>query len=148
VGGPAMAEVPNVLARTFSAAAAARAEVLLVLQASSQNHVRFVVPSALAKDTVETLRSEFAQNLAGAVDHIALDNSIGIVTIVGQNMQQASAVIGRTFLALEREKIKIIAVAQGSSECNVSFVVERKDVKAALISTHREFGLGVLDTLE
>jgi aspartate kinase len=148
VGGPAMAEVPNVLARTFSAAAVARAEVLLVLQASSQNHVRFVVPAALAKDTVETLRREFAQNLADVVDHITLDSSIGIVTIVGQNMQQASAVIGRTFLALDREKVKIIAVAQGSSECNVSFVVERKDVKAALISTHREFGLGVLDTLE
>lgn len=149
VGGPAMAEVPNVLARTFNATAAARAEVLLVLQTSSQNHVRLVVPSALANDTVETLRKEFAEHLTGGVgDHITLDGSIGIVAIVGQNMQQVSQVIGRTFSALAREKVRIIAVAQGSSECNVSFVVERKDVKTALISTHREFGLGTLDLVE
>lgn len=148
VGGPAMAEVPDVLARTFAAAAAARADVLLVLQASSQNHIGFVVPSALAKDTVETLRREFAQNMADPVNHITLDSSIGLVTIVGQNMHQAPAVIGRTFSALDREKVKIIAVAQGSSGCNVSFVVERNDVKAALISTHREFGLGVIDAVE
>jgi aspartokinase/homoserine dehydrogenase 1 len=146
VGGPAMAEVPNVLARTFRATAAAQAEVLLVLQASSQNHVRLVVPSALANHTVDTLRREFAQNLTDeTATHISLDSTIGIVTIVGQHMRQVSAVIGRTFCALDREKVRIIAVAQGSSECNVSFLVERKDVTAALICAHREFGLGVLD---
>jgi aspartokinase/homoserine dehydrogenase 1 len=149
VGGPAMADVPNVLARTFRAIAAARAEVLLVLQASSQNHVRLVIPSAIANHAVETLRREFAQDLTDeAAAHIALDSTIGIVTIVGQHMRQVSAVIGRTFCALDREKVRIIAVAQGSSECNVSFVVERKDVTAALICTHREFKLGVLDPVE
>jgi aspartokinase/homoserine dehydrogenase 1 len=149
VGGPAMGEVPNVLARIFSAAAAARAEVLLVLQASSQNQVRLVVPAALGNETVETLRREFARNLTDdALEDITLESTIGIVTVVGQYMRQVSAVIGRTFYALDREKVRIIAVAQGSSECNVSFVVERKDVRAALISTHREFRLGVLDSIE
>lgn len=148
VGGPAMADVPDVLARTFAAASAARADVLMVLQAASQNHIGFVVPSALAKHTVETLRREFAQNMTDPVEYITLDSGIGLVTIVGQNMRQAPAVIGRTFSALDRESVKIIAVAQGSSGCNVSFVVERNDVTAALISTHREFGLGVIDAVE
>lgn len=149
VGGPAMAEVPNVLARTLKATAAARAEVLLILQSSSQNYVRFVVPSALAKDTVETLRREFRASLAQeAGEHIKHDCTIGMVTIVGQNMRQVSGVIARTFNALERAKVNVIAIAQGSSECNVSFVVERKDIKTALISTHHEFRLGAADSGE
>lgn len=147
VGGPSMVGVPNVLARTFAATAAARADVLLILQSSSQNEVRFVVPSALAKDTVETLRREFALNVADETgEHITLDTTIGLVTVVGQNMRQVSTVIGRTFNALERENVNIIAIAQDSSECNVSFVVERKDVKIALLTTHREFQLGAIDS--
>ena len=63
-------------------------------------------------------------------------------------MRQVSTVIGRTFDALQRENVNIIAIAQGSSECNVSFVVERKDVKIALVTTHREFQLGASDSEE
>ena len=143
VCGPAIAGVPNLLGRTFTAAAAARAEVLLILQSSSQNEVRFVVPSAVAKDTVEALRGEFAKNLADEPeDHITLDTTIGVMTVVGQNMRQVSSVIRRTISALERENVNIIAFAQGSSECNISFVVSKEDVKAALVTAHAEFQLG------
>jgi aspartokinase/homoserine dehydrogenase 1 len=143
VCGPAIAGVPNLLGRTFTAAAAARAEVLLILQSSSQNEVRFVVPSAVAKDTVEALRGEFAKNLADEPeDHITLDTTIGVMTVVGQNMRHVSSVIRRTISALERENVNIIAFAQGSSECNISFVVSKEDVKAALVTAHAEFQLG------
>lgn len=147
VGGPAMAGVPNVLARTFTATAAARADVLLILHSSSQNDVRFVVPSALALPTVESLRHEFAQNLReGIKEHITLDTTIGIVTVIGQNMRQVSSIIGRTSRALERENVHIIAIAQGSSDCNICFLVNRKDLKTALLSTHQEFQLGEMES--
>lgn len=146
VGGPALAEVPNVLARTFTATAAVRADVLLILHSSSQNDVRLVVPSALAIATVETLRHEFAKNLAEEIDeHITLDTTIGIVTIIGENMRQVSSIIGRTFKALARENVNIIAIAHGSSDCNISFLVKRKDLKMALLSTHQEFQLGEME---
>jgi aspartate kinase len=146
VGGPAMAEVPNVLARTFTATAAARADVLLVLHSSSQNDVRIVVPSALAIPAVETLRHEFAENVTEGIDeHITLDTTIGIVTVIGENMRQVSSIIGRTFKALARENVNIIAITQGSSDCNISFLVKRKDLKIALLSTHREFQLGEIE---
>jgi aspartokinase len=141
-----MAGVPNLLGRTFTATAAARADVLLILHSSSQNDVRFVVPSALAMPTVDTLRHEFAQNLAEGIDeHITLDTTIGIVTVIGENMRQVSSIIGRTSKALERENVNIIAIAQGPSDCNVSFLVKRKDLKIALLSTHQEFQLGERD---
>ncbi len=149
VGGPAMGGVSNVLARTFTAIAAAQADVLLILHSSSQNDVRFVVPAALAVKTVETLSREFGENLAGSIgEHITLDSTIGIITVVGQNMREVSAIIGRTFNALQRESVNIIAIAQGSSDCNVSFVVARKDLKTALTSAHGEFQLGVMDSEE
>jgi len=64
------------------------------------------------------------------------------VAVVGENMRGTPGVAGRTFNALGRENVNIIAIAQGSSECNISFVVARGAMQAALAATHREFGLG------
>jgi aspartokinase len=57
-------------------------------------------------------------------------------------------VAGRVFIALGQENVNIIAIAQGSSESNISFVVAEQDMKAALVATHREFGLGANKTRE
>src|SRR5580698_622424 len=146
VGGPGIVGVPDVLGRTFATTAAVRANVLLISQSSSQNDICLVVSTALAKPTVEALRHEFAQDLAHEkVEHITLDPTVAIVTVVGQNMR-GSGIVGRTFGALGREGVNIIAIAQGSSECNLSFVVSRDHMKAALAVTHREFQLDALNS--
>jgi len=146
VGGPGIVGVPDVLGRTFATTAAVRANVLLISQSSSQNDICLVVSTALAKPTVEALRHEFAQDLAHEkVEHITLDPTVAIVTVVGQNMR-GSGIVGRTFGALGREGVNIIAIAQGSSECNLSFVVSRDNMKAALAITHREFQLDALNS--
>jgi len=143
IGGPGIVGVPDVVGRTFSATAEVRANVLLISQSSSQNDICFIVASTDAKRTVEALRNRFARDLADEkVEHVTVDPSIAIVAVVGENMHGTPGVAGRTFSALGRENVNIIAIAQGSSECNISFVVAEKDVKAALTATHREFGLG------
>ena len=145
VGGPGIVGVPDVLGRTFATTAAVRANVLLITQSSSQNDICLVVASSAAQSTVEALRREFAQDLAHEkVEHITLDPTVAIVTVVGKKMRSSGAV-GRTFSALSRENVNVVAIAQGSSECNISFVVPEWDVKAALEATHREFDLGTLD---
>src|SRR5213594_2088122 len=147
VGGPGIVGVPDVLGRTFATTAAVRANVLLISQSSSQNDICLVVSSSVAKRTVEALRREFAQDLAHEkVEHINLDLTVAMVTVVGQNMRGISGIAGRTFGALGRENVNIIAIAQGSSECNISFVVPQKDMKAALITTHQEFQLGAVNS--
>jgi len=144
VGGPGIVGVPDVLGRTFAATAAVRANVLLISQSSSQNDICLVAAFPAAQRTVEALRREFAQDLAHEkVEHITLDPTVAIVTVVGKNMRSA-ATVGRTFTALSRENVSIAALAQGSSECNISFVVAERDVKAALATIHREFQLGTL----
>jgi len=143
VGGPGIVGVPDVVGRTFSTTAQLRAEVLLISQSSSQNDICFIVAKAHAQATLEALRREFAQDLAHqVVEHITMDPNIAIVAVVGENMRGTPGVAGRTFHALGREGVNIIAIAQGSSETNISFVVSDQSVKPALLATHREFGLG------
>jgi len=143
VGGPGIVGVPDVVGRTFSTTAQLRAEVLLISQSSSQNDICFIVAKAHAQATLEALRLEFAQDLAHqVVEHITMDPNIAIVAVVGENMRGTPGVAGRTFHALGREGVNIIAIAQGSSETNISFVVSDQSVKPALLATHREFGLG------
>jgi aspartate kinase len=143
VGGPGIVGVPDVVGRTFSTTAELRANVLLISQSSSQNDICFIVASADSSRTVEALRREFAQDLSHeVVEHITVDTNIAIVAVVGENMRGTPGVAGRTFAALGRENVNIIAIAQGSSEANISFVVEVGAMKQALLATHREFGLG------
>jgi len=144
VGGPGIVGLPDVVGRTFSTTAEVRANVLLISQSSSQNDICFIVSAVDAQRTVEALRKEFAQDLAHEkVEHITVDTNIAIVAVVGENMRGTPGVAGRTFNALGRENVNLIAIAQGSSESNISFVVEEKAAKTALMTVHREFGLGV-----
>jgi aspartate kinase len=145
VGGPGIIGLPDVVGRTFSTTSEVRASVLLISQSSSQNDICFIVASADAQRTVEALRQQFAQDLAHEkVEHITLDPDIAIVAVVGENMRGTVGMAGRTFSVMGREGVNIIAIAQGSSETNISFVVDQKDMKRALHALHQEFRLHAL----
>lgn len=142
VGGPGIVGLPDVVGRTFSTTAEVRANVLLISQSSSQNDICFGVFSADARRTVDALRKEFAQDLDHhKVEHIRVDPQIAIVAVVGQNMCGIPGIAGKTFNALGKEGVNLIAIAQGSSETNISFVIEEQSVVPALRTLHREFGL-------
>jgi aspartate kinase len=143
VDGRGIAGLPNVFSRTFTTTAAVPAEVLLVSQSSSPNGIRFAVSSALAQRTLDALRREFAKELANEeMDHITLNPTLAMVAAVGQNLCGESGTVERTFGALSRENVNIIATARDSFDGNISFLVARKDMKAALVIVHRELRLG------
>jgi len=149
VGGPGIVGLPDVVGRTFSTTSNVRANVLLISQSSSQNDICFIVFSSDAKRTVDALRQQFAQDLMHQkVEHITLDPNIAIVAVVGENMRGTVGMAGRTFSVLGRENINIIAIAQGSSETNISFVVSSQDMKKALLAVHREFALDTRSSQE
>lgn len=143
IGGPGMVGVPDVLGRTLRTTAAVRADVLLISQSSSQNDLCLVIPSALAKSTLEALHHEFAHELPHEKEeHIAVDPSVAIIAVVGQHMRGVAGAVGRACSALDRESVSIVAIAQGSTECTFSLVVPKGDMKSAVVSLHREFQLG------
>jgi len=145
VGGSGIAGVPDVLGRALAITRELRADVLLVSQSSSQNETCLVVPSSHAKQTVEELRREFAQDLVyEKVENIAVDATVSIVTVVGQKIRGMSGVVGRAFCALARVNVDTIATAHGASECKFSFVINKKDIQAALAAIHEEFRLRTL----
>jgi bifunctional aspartokinase / homoserine dehydrogenase 1 len=149
VGGPGIVGLPDVVGRTFSTTSNLRANVLLISQSSSQNDICFIVFSSDAKRTVDALRQQFAQDLMHQkVEHITLDPNIAIVAVVGENMRGTVGMAGRTFSVLGRENINIIAIAQGSSETNISFVVSSQDMKRALRAVHQEFALDTRNSPE
>jgi bifunctional aspartokinase / homoserine dehydrogenase 1 len=142
VGGRGIVDVPGIAARTFTAAASVKANVLLISQSSSQSDICFIVNSVEATKTVDALRQSFALDLAHhQVEHINIDPEIAIVAVVGDRMRGTPGIAGKIFSALGREAVNIIAIAQGSSEFNVSFVVEAAAMKKAMQTIHKEFSL-------
>jgi aspartokinase/homoserine dehydrogenase 1 len=142
VGGRGIVGVPGVAAKTFAAAGLARANVLLISQSSSGNDICFIVNSEDAARTVASLRETFAYDLRHQqVEHITVNPEIAVVAVVGDMMRGTPGIAGRTFSALGRRGINIIAIAQGSSEYNVSFVVEACAMRDAVLAVHNEFGL-------
>jgi aspartate kinase len=146
VSGPGIAVIPEVLERTVATAAAIGANAILASQSSQTNEICMVVTSSIAKNVLEALRHEFAHDLAHRrVENVVLGQNAAVVTVVGKNMR-GSEVEDRAVIALGRAGIHIIAIAQGSSESNISFVVSQQDVRSALEVTHQEFQLGALDS--
>ena len=94
----------------------------------------FIVPGddLATRPLVESLRREFAQDLAhDKMQHITLDPTFAMVTVIGQNMRCMNGIVGRTFGALSRKKVKTIAIAQGASECTICFVVSQQDIRGS-----------------
>lgn len=142
VGGRGIVGLPGVAAKTFTAAATAQANVLLISQSSSGNDICFIIDSGDAGRTVTELRAAFAADMAhNAVEHIFVNPDIAIVAVVGDRMRGMPGIAGRTFGALGRRGINIIAIAQGSSEYNVSLVVDAGQMREVVQALHSEFGL-------
>ena len=116
--------------------------MLLISQASSQNDICFVLHSADVEPTITALRDKLALELMQQkVEHIAVDKQVAIVAVVGERMRGSLGTSGRTFSALAAAGVNVIAIAQGSSEYNISFVIEAAATKNAVEAVHQEFKL-------
>jgi bifunctional aspartokinase / homoserine dehydrogenase 1 len=138
VEGRGMLGVPGVAARTFGAVARTHTSVSLISQASSEQSICFTVPENLAASVNAALQEEFRRELHDRdIDDIAVMENVVIVTVVGAGMRHTPGISGRVFGALGAESLNIIAIAQGSSECSISMIVDKRDADAAVRAIHR-----------
>jgi len=143
VQGAGMSGVPGFAARVFDTTAAEQVSVLMISQASSENSICLVVPSESIKRLEGALRKMFSKELARHdVERVAIDSPVAIVSAVGEGMRGTPGVAARLFGALGRAEVNVIAIAQGSSELNISLVVGEKDRETAVRAIHREFHEG------
>ena len=136
--GKGMVGVPGIAARAFSAIARERVSVLMFSQASSEQNICLVVPEEDRARSLRSLRDEFAVEIAlGKLDGVKAHGPVAAVAAVGEGMRGTSGIAARVFAAVAGAKINIEAIAQGSSEVNISFVVEDRDAAAAVAAVHR-----------
>jgi aspartokinase/homoserine dehydrogenase 1 len=142
VAGKGMMGVPGIAARTFAAVHAAGLSVSTIFQASSESSIGFTLPASEAGPAVTALRRAFKEELsAGLVDDVASRTDVAVIAVVGEGMAGTPGIAARVFTALARAGLNVIAVAQGSSERNISFVVRSDQAAEAARRVHDAFQL-------
>ncbi len=142
VAGRGMMGVPGIAARTFAAVAKQGANVLMISQASSEQSICFVVPQADAGHVVAGLEATFAHEIEHRlIERVTCEPDIVIVAIVGEGMRGTPGIAARLFGALGEHNINVIAVAQGSSESNISLVLNGADADSSVRHIHAAFNL-------
>ena len=140
--GKGIIGVPGTVAKVFNAIAKENINVLFISQASSEHNISFVVKSIEGDKTITSLKQAFRTELLDKrIDSIAREEAVALVAIVGAGMAGYPGIAGKAFSALGKEKINLIAIAQGSSELNISFVVKQSDVHRAVQRIHDAFSL-------
>ena len=142
IQGSGLFGVPGIAGLVFSSLAQAGINVILITQGSSEYSISFAIDpmnAKLAKEVLaETFKNEIKNNL---VDPIKVENNLSTVAIIGEQMRYMPGIAGRLFNALGKNGINVVAIAQGSSELNISVVVSQKDEVKALNALHDGFFL-------
>lgn len=148
VSGLSMVGVIGVNQRIFTTLAANGISVFLVSQASSENSTSIGMRDEDAERACEVLNQEFAKEIEmGAMYKMKLERELATIAIVGENMKHTPGIAGKLFGTLGRNGISVIACAQGASETNISFVVERKLLRKSLNVIHDSFFLSEYQVL-
>ncbi len=146
--GGGMFGVPGIAARLFSSLAASGISVILITQGSSEHSITFAVPPELAQDAKRQVDEAFSWEIEkGMVEPVKVETDLSVVAIIGENMRFRPGISGRMFQALGKNGINVVAIAQGSSELNISVVVARNDEAKAMNALHEAFFLSDIKEL-
>lgn len=147
IEGKGMSGVPGVAARVFGALAGEGISVTMISQSSSEASITLAVPAAEARRAESALKRVFRDELArGGVEEVVRRDAVALVACVGLGMAHTPGVAARIFGALGGARVNVLAIAQGSSELNISLAVDEREVAPALRALHAELGLDRRDT--
>lgn len=145
--GSGMVGVPGIAGRLFSALARADINIILITQGSSEHSISFAILPALALKAKRKVEEAFEYEMQmGLVDPVRIEENLSVIAAIGENMRYRPGISGRLFQALGTNGINAVAIAQGSSERNISVVINGSDEAKALNALHEAFFLS--DTKE
>ncbi len=140
--GGGMIGIPDFSHRFFRALSSARINVVMITQASSEHTICVGISQEDVPVAREAVTEEFQLELdAGRIDPLEVEENLAIVALVGSNMKHQVGVSGRMFSTLGSNGVNIKAIAQGSSERNISVVIDAAEVKKTLNCLHESFFL-------
>lgn len=126
--------------RVFEAIAKEKINILFITQASSEHSICIGVLAKDSENAKNALHHEFQADIRqGKIKPISIENHLSIIAVVGENMKNHQGLSGKMFSTLGQNNINIRAIAQGSSENNISAVINQKDVTKALNALHERF---------
>jgi aspartokinase/homoserine dehydrogenase 1 len=138
--GNGMVGIPGYSSRLFDTLAKNEINIILITQASSVHTMCVAIDESSADKAKIAVDETFAYEISlGKVEPLKVEKGFSIISLVGNDMKNQSGACGRMFDALGRRGINIRAIAQGSSEKNVSAVVATTDVNDAICTIHYEF---------
>ena len=138
--GSGMAGIPGFSKRLFEALANKKINVILITQSSSEHSICVAIDTANIMEAKKAVDETFAYEIeTKIVEPLIAENDLSIVAVVGDNMKSHSGIAGKMFNALGKNGINIRAIAQGSSERNISAVISATDVIKAVNVLHEEF---------
>ncbi|MDE3235631.1 MAG: bifunctional aspartate kinase/homoserine dehydrogenase I [Bacteroidota bacterium] len=138
--GGGMVGIPGFSKRLFEALATEKVNVILITQSSSEHSICVAVNTVDAEKAKRAVDTAFDYEIkTGQVDPLKVEHDLSIIALVGDKMKSHPGIAGRMFAALGRNGVNIRAIAQGSSERNISAVVAYADVKKAVNVLHEAF---------
>ncbi len=143
ISGRGMMGVPGIAAKTFTAVASQNVNILMISQSSSENNICFVINTSEVERTCNVLRRALEIEFHHKhIEDIQVQDKVAIIAVVGERMKGTPGIAARIFGAVGTSQANIIAIAQGSSEINISFVVPESDIARVVKSIHDKFKLG------
>lgn len=142
VEGSGLIGVTGIAGRLFTILARQQINIILITQASSEHSISFAVLPTDAAKAKQLIEQEFAFEIrAHLINEVIVENDLSIVAAIGSNMKNSIGICGSMFQALAKNGINIRAIAQGSSELNISTVINKADESKALNAIHDGFFL-------
>ncbi len=140
--GIGMVGVTGISMRLFTALASVSVNVILISQASSENSISVAIDEHAVELAESAIRNEFEKEIeTGQVSKIDIERELSVVAIVGENMKHTTGIAGKLFSTIGKNGINIIAIAQGASELNISWVVKTLELRKTLNVVHESFFL-------
>jgi bifunctional aspartokinase / homoserine dehydrogenase 1 len=138
--GSGMVGIPGFSKRLFDALARQSINVIFITQASSEHTICVGIEEGAVRQAKAVVDDEFRNEIReGRVDPLDIETGLAIVALVGDHMKSHTGISGKMFSALGRNGINIRAIAQGSSERNISTVINTSDVRKAINVLHEDF---------
>ena len=138
--GSGMIGIPGFSKRLFEALSSEKINVILITQSSSEHSITVAIDGSMSQKAMQAVDAAFSNEISlQKVEPLKIEKDLSIVALVGENMRNHTGVSGRMFSAMGRNGINIRAIAQGSSEKNISAVIHTSDVKKTINVLHEEF---------
>jgi len=127
----------GVIGRVFEALAQKKINIILVSQVFSEHSICFAIKPEEVELAKKLLNDEFSFELRKRfIDAIKIEDNLSLIAVVGEGMRHTPGISGKLFSILGEQNVNIIAIAQGSSERNISFIIKNEEVKSAIRSLH------------